>query len=91
MNEFERELNNLFLEVRVKIEKGHINDALDLLKANHAAVKEQINGGFRGIEQAAILDTLALGFIGADDFKNAEHLLNMVLSFPNCTCIMIKL
>ncbi|XP_042459209.1 uncharacterized protein LOC122042887 isoform X1 [Zingiber officinale] len=78
MNEFEIQLNNLFLEVRAKIEKGHINDALNLLKANYAAVEEQINGGFRGIEQAAILDTLALGFIGAGDLKNAEHLLNML-------------
>lgn len=91
MNGFEIQLNNLFLDVRAKIEKGHINDALDLLKANYAAVKEQINGGFRGIEQAAILDTLTLGFIGAGDLKNGKHLLNMVLLFPNCTCIMIKL
>lgn len=85
MDDLERELKNFFLEVRAKLERGNKDDALCLLQANYAAVKEQINGGFKGIDQAAILDTLALGYMGVGDFKTVEHLLNMVLLIPNCT------
>ncbi|XP_064954769.1 uncharacterized protein LOC103975477 isoform X1 [Musa acuminata AAA Group] len=79
MDDFEGQLKNLFLEVRAKLEMGNKDDAVYLLQANFEAVKEQINAGFKGIEQAAILDTLALGYMGMGDFRTVEHLLNMQL------------
>ncbi|CAD5194138.1 unnamed protein product [Musa acuminata subsp. malaccensis] len=78
MDDFEGQLKNLFLEVRAKLEMGNKDDAVSLLQANFEAVKEQINAGFKGIEQAAILDTLALGYMGMGDFRTVEHLLNML-------------
>ncbi|URD90726.1 TPR [Musa troglodytarum] len=78
MDDFEGQLKNLFLEVRAKLEMGNKDDAVYLLQANFEAVKEQINAGFKGIEQAAILDTLALGYMGMGDFRTVEHLLNLL-------------
>ncbi|WOL13524.1 hypothetical protein Cni_G22294 [Canna indica] len=77
VDNFERQLNDFFLQVKTKLEKGNKNDVVYLLKANYEALIEQIDGGFRGIEQAAVIDTLALGYMGAGDFKNVEHLLNL--------------
>ncbi|WOL12434.1 hypothetical protein Cni_G21201 [Canna indica] len=78
VDNFERQLNDFFLQVKTKLEKGNKDDAVYLLKANYEAVMEQIDGGFRGIEQAAVIDTLALGYMGAGDFKTVEHLLNLL-------------
>ncbi|WOL20004.1 hypothetical protein Cni_G28806 [Canna indica] len=75
---FERQLNDFFLQVKTKLEKGNKDDVVYLLKTNYEAVKEQINGGFKGIEQATVIDTLALGYMGARDFKTIEHLLNLL-------------
>ncbi|WOL10991.1 hypothetical protein Cni_G19752 [Canna indica] len=78
VDNFERQLNNLFLQVKIKLEKGNKDDDVYLLKVNYEAMMEQIDGGFIGIEQAAIIDTLALGYMGAGDFKIVEHLLNLL-------------
>ncbi|WOL00932.1 hypothetical protein Cni_G09645 [Canna indica] len=75
---FERQLNDFFLQVKTKLEKGNKDDVVCLLKENYEAVMEQIDGGFTGIEQAAVIDTLALGYMGAGDFKTIEHLLNLL-------------
>ncbi|KAF9602308.1 hypothetical protein IFM89_026425, partial [Coptis chinensis] len=78
MNEFERELQEFFLQVKTMLKKGNIDGAMNLLQANYKAVKEQIAGGDNGMEQAAILDVIALGYMGVGDFEFVECLLDML-------------
>ncbi|XP_008783154.3 uncharacterized protein LOC103702485 isoform X2 [Phoenix dactylifera] len=78
MEDFERQIQDFFIEVRTKIEMGNKEDAIDLLQANYEVVKEQIDDGAKGIEQAAILDVIALGYIGVGNLKFVEHLLDML-------------
>uniref|UniRef100_A0A5B6YP78 Putative nephrocystin-3 isoform X1 n=1 Tax=Davidia involucrata TaxID=16924 RepID=A0A5B6YP78_DAVIN len=78
MSDFERQLQELFDEVKTMIRKGNKNDAIDLLQANYEAVKEQMDAGARGIEEAAMLDIIALGYMAAEDFKIVGSLLDML-------------
>lgn len=78
---FERELHELFVEVKNMLAKGNKNDAMILLHANYEMVKEQVNCGSKGIEQAALLDILALGYMGAGEAAYLKHILHMVSCF----------
>ncbi|XP_061375686.1 uncharacterized protein LOC133317810 isoform X2 [Gastrolobium bilobum] len=75
---FEGELEELFDEVKRMIRTGNKNDAVDLLNANYELVKERLNAGAKGIEEAAALDILALGYMAVGDFKFVGSLLNMM-------------
>ncbi|KAG5229538.1 nephrocystin [Salix suchowensis] len=70
VDDFERQLQELFDEVKMMIKMGNKNDAVDLLQANYEFVKEQINAGSRGIEEAATLDIIALGYMAIGDLKS---------------------
>ncbi|XAR52195.1 hypothetical protein NMG60_11020132 [Bertholletia excelsa] len=76
--DFERQLQELFSEVKNLIRVGSKDDAINLLQANYESVKEQIATGARGIEEAAILDVLALGYIATGDFKRLSSLLDVL-------------
>ncbi|XP_073110514.1 uncharacterized protein [Elaeis guineensis] len=78
MEDFERQIQDFFIEVRTKLEMGNKEDAVDLLQANYEVVKEQIDEGAKGVEQAAILDVIALGYTGVGNLKVVEHLLDML-------------
>ncbi|KAM0939526.1 putative tetratricopeptide-like helical domain superfamily [Dioscorea sansibarensis] len=78
MGDIKRQLEELFDNVKTMIKMGNKDDALDLLQANCEVVKEQLNAGFKGIEQAAVLDVLALGYMGVGEFKFAERLLQLL-------------
>ncbi|XP_048420915.1 uncharacterized protein LOC125468711 isoform X2 [Pyrus x bretschneideri] len=54
--------------------KGNKNDGIDLLQANYEAVKERMNGGVRGIEEAATIDIIALGYMAIGDLKFVDSL-----------------
>lgn len=71
----------MFDEVKSMIRMGNKTDALDLLKANYEAVKDQMAVEGRGIEEAAILDVLALGYLAVGDFKMVGLLLDVVISY----------
>lgn len=73
-----KELEDLFGEVKRMIKMGKKNDAIDLLNANYEMVKEQLNAGTKGIEEAATLDILALGYMAVGDLKFVDYLLNLV-------------
>ncbi|CAO2838599.1 unnamed protein product [Amaranthus hypochondriacus] len=60
------------------ISKGQRSDAIDLLQANHQAVQEQLDTGCSGIEEAAILDIIALGYIALGNTKMVESLLDVM-------------
>ncbi|THG19417.1 hypothetical protein TEA_003888 [Camellia sinensis var. sinensis] len=76
--DFEGQLQELFDEVKTMIKMGNENDAIDLLRANYEAVKEQMDSGARGIEQAATLDVIALGYIAIGDLKMVGSLLDVL-------------
>lgn len=79
-NDLELMLQDLFDEIKSMIKMGNDNDALDLLEANYEAVKQQIDAGVKGIEQAAILDVITLGYVAIGDLKMVGFLLNLVIS-----------
>lgn len=81
MNDFETELQEVFNQVKSMLVLGNKEGAIDLLRANYLLVKEQIDAGTRGMEQAATLDIIALGYMAVGDFKFVESLLEMVKSF----------
>lgn len=56
--------------------KGKRSDAINLLEANYQAVKEQLDAGFSGIEEAAILDIIALGYTAIGNSKMVDSLLD---------------
>ncbi|KAK9665228.1 hypothetical protein RND81_14G099200 [Saponaria officinalis] len=75
-DDFEKQLEELFDEVKSLISTGKITDAVDLLQANYHAVKEQLDAGFSGIEEAATLDIIALGSMGVGNLKMVGSLLD---------------
>ncbi|KAB2596826.1 nephrocystin-3-like [Pyrus ussuriensis x Pyrus communis] len=75
MKSFERELQELLKRL---IMMGNKNDGIDLLQANYEAVKERMNGGVRGIEEAATIDIIALGYMAIGDLKFVDSLQAML-------------
>ncbi|XP_010445531.1 PREDICTED: nephrocystin-3-like [Camelina sativa] len=78
MKEFEMELQELFNEVKAMVKMGKERDAMDLLRANYVAVKEEMDSGLKGFEQAAVLDIIALGYMAVGDVKPVRALLDMI-------------
>ncbi|CAI9086921.1 OLC1v1020852C2 [Oldenlandia corymbosa var. corymbosa] len=78
MIDVERQLDGLFSEVKSLISLEKKNDAADLLEANYLAVKDQMDAGFRSIEEAAILDVLALGYMALNDTRTVVSLLDLL-------------
>ncbi|XP_074291724.1 uncharacterized protein LOC141618516 [Silene latifolia] len=77
-DDFEKQLQELFDEVKTLISTGKMTDAIDLLQANYHAVKEQLGSGFSGIEEAATLDIIALGYMAIGDLKMVGSLLKVM-------------
>lgn len=77
-NDFEKHLQGLFDEVKTLISTGKESDAVDLLEANYQAVKEQLYAGFSGIEEVALLDVIALGYLAVGNLKMVGSLLDMM-------------
>lgn len=80
MQDFEKELDEFFSNVRTMIKLGRKDDAIELLQANYEAVKEKIGEGARDVEQAALLDVIALGYMAVGDLETVENILGMVIS-----------
>lgn len=89
MNDLERQLQELYDEVKAMILMGNKDDAVDLLQANYGVVKEQINAGSRGIEEAATLDVIALGYMAIGDLESVGPILNLVSFFLHVFVISI--
>lgn len=85
---YETQLEELFDEVRRMIMMGNKKDAVDVLEANYEAVNERINAGARGMEEAAILDVIALGYMAVGDLKFVSKLLDMVNCFFFVSCMV---
>uniref|UniRef100_A0A803MUN9 Nephrocystin-3 n=1 Tax=Chenopodium quinoa TaxID=63459 RepID=A0A803MUN9_CHEQI len=83
-NDFEKHLQELFDEVKTLISTGKRSDAIDLLQANYQAVEEQLDAGYLGIEEVAILDIIALGYIALGNSKMVESLLDTMNKIVDC-------
>lgn len=90
VNDFERQLQELFGAVKTMIKMGNKKDAIDLLQANYEAVKEQIDVGAKGMEQAAILDIIVLGYMLVGDLKLVRSLIDMVTHLLHECCILLN-
>lgn len=77
-DEFETKLEELFTQVKSMLLAGDKEGAADLLEANYLSVKEEMDAGQKGMEQAAMLDVIALGYTGVGDLKLVESLMNVV-------------
>lgn len=84
MDEFVIQLQELFTLVKSMIKSGNKEDAIYILQANYETVKEQVDDGYKGIEQAAILDTIALGYMGVGDVNIVGHLLKLLKDITSC-------
>ncbi|XP_019200299.1 PREDICTED: nephrocystin-3 [Ipomoea nil] len=78
INDLEEQLHELFNEVSTMIKTGKREDAVDLLQANYEAAKEQIDSGFTGIEEAAVLDVIALGHMALGDLNKVGSVLDLL-------------
>ncbi|KAI3893681.1 hypothetical protein MKX03_032097 [Papaver bracteatum] len=78
MDDLERQLQEYFMKVKSLIKVGNLVGAIDLLRASYNAVKKQIDTGVKGIEQAAMLDVITLGFMAVGDLEYVEYLLEML-------------
>ncbi|PKA54400.1 hypothetical protein AXF42_Ash000233 [Apostasia shenzhenica] len=76
---FQGQLEELFNNLKTMVDRGQKQDALYILQANYEIAKEQVDDGLKGIEQAAILDILSLGYMLVGDFKIVEHLLELLM------------
>ncbi|KAL2558740.1 Tetratricopeptide repeat (TPR)-like superfamily protein [Forsythia ovata] len=83
MNDLESQLQDLFNEVKTMIQLGKDNDAVDLLQANYEAVKEQMDLGAGGIEEASILDVIALGYMALGDLRTVGSILDVLNKIVN--------
>lgn len=86
IDSLEKELEELFDEVKRMISMGNKNDAIDLLTANYEVVKERLNAGTKGTEEAVTLDIIAPGYMAVGDLKFVGSLLNMVFPLSFCYC-----
>lgn len=77
--ELEDQLDAFFKEVKNQFELGNEDAAVKLLEANYERVKEDLDLGVRGIEQAAILDVIALAYMGIGHFSTSMYILEQVV------------
>lgn len=79
LNDLEEQLQELFNEVKTLIKLGKKDDAIDLLQANYEAVREQVDSGAQGIEEAAVLDVITLGYMAVGDLGTVGSLMDLVI------------
>ncbi|KAF6146013.1 hypothetical protein GIB67_033372 [Kingdonia uniflora] len=78
INDLEKQLQELFVDVKIMLKAGNTDGAANLLKANFEAVKAQVEAGAKGMVQAAKIDIIALGYMSMGDYKFVEYLLQML-------------
>lgn len=80
------QLQDLYGRVLKLIEEGDEDTARELIEANYEVVAEQLESGYKCMEQIAMLDTLAQLRLSLGEFEEAEYLLDQVLSTPSIIC-----
>ncbi|XP_051138013.1 uncharacterized protein LOC127256193 [Andrographis paniculata] len=82
-NDLEGQLQELFDEIMNMIKLGKKDEAIDLLQANHEAVKEQVDSGTGNIAEAAVLDVLLLGYMAIGDLQTAQIVIDELHKIVN--------
>ena len=72
------QLQQLFGQVLELIEEGDEDTARELIEANYGVVMEQLESGYKSIDQIAMLDILAQLRLSLGEFEEAERLLEQV-------------
>jgi phage shock protein A len=85
VNEMQAQLEELYRYVTELIEEGDKDTAREMIEANQEVIVEQLESGYQGMEQVAMLDILAQLRMRLHDFEEAEFLLDQVSSHrPIC-------
>lgn len=74
--DLEGQLQQLFDAIMSIVKLGKKDEAIDLLKANYEAVKEQVDSGTAGTEEAAVLDVVLLGYMAIGDLQTVGSLMD---------------
>lgn len=80
--ELQAQLQELYGRVLQLIEEGDEETSRELIEANYEVVAEQLESGYKCIEQIAMLDILAQLRMSLGEFEEAECLLDQVLCSP---------
>lgn len=78
VNAMQMQLQDLHDQVVQLVEEADEDTAIGLIEANLEVVMEQLESGYRGMEQVTMLDTLAQLRMSLGQFEEAEYLLEMV-------------
>ena len=78
VGEMHDQLQELHDEVQKLVEEGDEETASGLIEANLQAIMEQVEAGYKGMEQIAMLDELAQLRMSLGEFDEAEMLLEQV-------------
>lgn len=74
----QEQLQELTDQVLKLVEEGDAEGALGLIDANLEVLSEQLESGYKGMEQVAMLDTLASLKMSMGEFEETEILLDQV-------------
>lgn len=74
----QEQLQELTDQVLKLVEEGDAEGALGLIDANLEVLAEQLESGYRGMEQVAMLDTLASLKMSMGEYEETETLLDQV-------------
>jgi len=90
VNNMHEQLQELTDKVLKLVEEGDTDTALGLIEANLEVIAEQLEAGYKGMEQLAMLDTLASLRLSMGEFEEAEKILGQVCVStdpdPSLTC-----
>jgi len=89
--ELQTQLQELYGRVLQLIEEGDEDTARELIEANYEVVSEQLESGYKCMEQIAMLDTLAQLRMSLGEFEEAEYLLDQVLCTLSLICKLLRI
>jgi len=78
VSDMQEQLQELSDEVLKLVAEGDADSALGLIEANLEVIAEQLEAGYKGMEQIAMLDTLASLKLSIGEFEEAERILGQV-------------
>lgn len=78
VSNMQEQLQELSDQVLKSVEEGDEDTALGLIDANLEVIAEQLESGYKGMEQIAMLDTLASLRLSMGEIEEAEKILGQV-------------
>ena len=81
VNEMQAQREELYRYVTELIEEGDKDTAHEMIEANHELIVDQLESGYQGMEQVAMLDILAQLRMSSREIEEVEFLLEQVFSY----------